>query len=341
MKQNMKEKKEQNRVPDASLSNQQGAALQNTKTATKTNSGRSMKKLKGIFKHWQLYAIMIPAILFYIFFMYRPMWGLQIAFKDFKIFTGIEASKWVGFKHFIKFLESPYFLRNLKNTLLINVYGLLFGFPVPIILALMLNEVKNVFFKKTVQTLTYLPHFISIVVIAGIVVNFLSPSNGLVNIIIEKLGGEKINFLVKPEYFRTIFISMNIWKEAGFNAIVYLAALSGIDPNLYEAAYVDGAGKFKRILHVTLPGIMPTIVVLLVLKIGSMLSVGYEAIILLYQPATFETADVISTYVYRLAFDNARYDYGAAVGLFNAIVSVILVVFANRVSKKLSGTSLW
>ena len=254
----------------------------------------------------------------------------------------MDKSPWVGFKHFSAFLSSPYFGRNLKNTLLINFYGLLFGFPIPILLALMLNEVKNLYFKKTIQTLTYLPHFISIVVIAGNVVNFLSPTNGLVNILIEKLGGEKVHFLIKKEYFRTIFITMNIWKEAGFNAIVYLAALSGIDPNLYEAAYVDGANKFKRIWHVTIPGIMPTIVVLLVLKIGGMLSVGYEAIILLYQPATYETADVISTYVYRMGLgEHAQYSYAAAVGLFNAVVSVILVMFANKVSKKLSGTSLW
>lgn len=305
-------------------------------------SNRLNKGIKNIFKHWQLYVIMIPAILFYIFFMYKPMWGLQIAFKDFKIFAGMDKSPWVGFKHFSAFLSSPYFGRNLKNTLLINFYGLLFGFPIPILLALMLNEVKNLYFKKTIQTLTYLPHFISIVVIAGIVVNFLSPTNGLVNILIEKLGGEKVHFLIKKEYFRTIFITMNIWKEAGFNAIVYLAALSGIDPNLYEAAYVDGANKFKRIWHVTIPGIMPTIVVLLVLKIGGMLSVGYEAIILLYQPATYETADVISTYVYRMGLgEHAQYSYAAAVGLFNAVVSVILVMFANKVSKKLSGTSLW
>ena len=305
-------------------------------------SNRLNKGIKNIFKHWQLYVIMIPAVLFYIFFMYKPMWGLQIAFKDYKIFAGMDKSPWVGFKHFSAFLSSPYFGRNLKNTLLINFYGLLFGFPIPILLALMLNEVKNLYFKKTIQTLTYLPHFISIVVIAGIVVNFLSPTNGLVNILIEKLGGEKVHFLIKKEYFRTIFITMNIWKEAGFNAIVYLAALSGIDPNLYEAAYVDGANKFKRIWHVTIPGIMPTIVVLLVLKIGGMLSVGYEAIILLYQPATYETADVISTYVYRMGLgEHAQYSYAAAVGLFNAVVSVILVMFANKVSKKLSGTSLW
>lgn len=305
----------------------------------KKGIGQSLKDMK---KHWQLFVIMIPAILFYIFFMYRPMWGLQIAFKDFKPFLGISKSKWVGFNHFIKFIESPYFFRTLKNTLLINVYGLLFGFPIPIILALMLNEVKNIRFKKTIQTLTYLPHFISIVVIAGIVTNFLS-LDGLANIVIEKAGGEKVQFLTVKEYFRTIFVSMNIWKESGFSAIVYLAALAGIDPNLYEAAYVDGASKFKRILHVTIPGIMPTIVVLLVMKIGSMLSVGYEAIILLYQPATYETADVISTYVYRMGFmSNGReYGYAAAVGLFNAIVSVILVVLANKISKKLSGTSLW
>lgn len=308
--------------------------------------GKTIKKQpeklgKGIKKHWQLFVILIPAFLFYIFFMYRPMWGLQLAFKDFKIFKGMAASEWVGFEHFIKFFRSPYFWRTIKNTFIINIYGLVFGFPIPIILALMLNEVRHTKFKKTIQTMTYLPHFVSIVVIAGIVVNFLSPTSGLVNIIIEQLGGERINFLTKKEYFRTIYTLMNIWKESGFNAIVYIAALSGIDPQLYDAAYVDGANKWKRIMNVTLPGIAPTIIILLILKIGKMLTVGYESIILLYQPATYETADVISTYVYRMGIANNQYDYATAVGMFNSIVSVCLVILANRLSRRYSDTSLW
>ena len=273
--------------------------------------------------------------------MYKPMLGLQIAFKDYSLFKGVALSPWVGLKHFQSFLGSPYFLQTLKNTLLINIYGLVIGFPIPIMLAILLNEVKSKNFKSTIQTLTYLPHFVSIVVIAGIVVNFLAPSNGLINIIIKKLGGEKIYFLVKPEYFRTIFISMNIWKEVGFSAIVYIAALSSVETQLYEAAYLDGAGKFKRILHVTLPGIMPTITILLILKIGKMLTIGFESILLLYQPVTYKTADVISTYVYRMGLINAQYDYATAVGLFNSVISLLLVIFANKISKTLSETSLW
>jgi putative aldouronate transport system permease protein len=325
-----------------------GGMHMNKATMTLKSSNKKSKEnnklsicIKKISKNKELLIMLIPSILFYIFFVYKPMFGLQIAFKDFSIFKGVAASKWVGFKHFSTFINSPFFFKTLKNTLLINVYGLLIGFPIPIILALLLNEVKNIRFKKTVQTLTYLPHFVSIVVIAGIVVNFLSPSSGLVNLIIEKFGGEKVYFLTKPQYFRSIFISMNVWKEAGFSAIVYIAALSGIDPQLYEAAYVDGAGKLKRIFNVTIPGLMPTIIILLILKIGKMLTVGFESIILLYQPVTYETADVISTYVYRMGLENSQFDYATAVGLFNSVISLLLVIFANRISRKLSDTSLW
>lgn len=296
---------------------------------------------RSIVKHRELLIILIPSVLFYLFFMYRPMTGLVIAFKDYSIFKGVSESPWVGFEHFISFFKSPYFGKLIRNTLLINVYGLVIGFPIPIVLALLLNEVKNTKFRSAVQTMTYLPHFISIVVIAGIVTNFLAPSNGLINILIDKFGGEKVYFLTKPEYFRSIFIGMNVWKEAGYQAIVYIAALAGIDPQLYDAAYVDGANKFKRMVHVTLPGIMPTITILLILKIGKMLTVGFEAIILLYQPVTYETADVINTYVYRMGLINAQHDYATAVGLFNSVVSVLLVVFANKISRKLSETSLW
>lgn len=288
-----------------------------------------------------LYYLLIPFIAWYLIFLYKPMYGLLIAFKDFSLWKGFDGSPWVGLENFKIFFESPYFFRCLKNTFLINIYGLLFGFPVPIILALLLNEVKNAKFKKTVQTMTYLPHFISAVVIAGIVVNFLAPTNGLINIVIEKLGGEKTYFLIKPEYFRTIYISMNIWKEAGFGAVIYIAALSGIDQQLYEAAIIDGANRWKQTLHVTIPGILPTIIIMLILRIGRLLEVGYETIILLYQPATYETADVLNTFIYRYGLQEGQYDLATAAGLFNAVVAFILVYMANRISRKVSETSLW
>jgi putative aldouronate transport system permease protein len=269
------------------------------------------------------------------------MWGLQIAFKDYSLFKGLAGSPWVALDNFKEFFNSPYFLRNLKNTFVINLYSLIFGFPAPIILALLFNEVKSAFFKKSVQTMTYLPHFVSTVIVAGIVTNLLAPSNGLINILIDKFGGEKIYFLTKPEYFRTIYTAMNIWKEAGFGAIVYIAALSSVDQEQYEAATIDGANKWKQVIHVTLPGILPTIVIMLILRIGSLLDVGYESIILLYQPATYETADVISTYVYRAGLQEGRYDLATAVGLFNSIVALILVYSANKISNKVSENGLW
>ncbi|WP_339288945.1 ABC transporter permease subunit [Paenibacillus sp. FSL E2-0201] len=303
----------------------------------------NFKEIKtNLIRDRYLYLLLIPFLAWYIIFAYKPMYGLQIAFKDFSVYKGIEASPWVGFEHFETFFKSPYFWRLLKNTVLLSLYQLLFAFPVPIILALLFNELKNGVFKATVQTFTYLPHFISVVVVAGIVTNFLAPSNGIVNILIEMMGGEKQYFLTNPDYFRTIFIgSMDIWKEAGFGTIIYIAALSGVNPALYEAAVIDGANKWKQMWHITLPAIIPTISIMLVMKVGSMLEVGYEAIILLYQPATYETADVINTYVYRSGLQDARYDLATAVGLFNAVVGFILVVFANKMSKKLTETGLW
>lgn len=287
------------------------------------------------------YILLIPFIIWYVVFAYKPMYGLQIAFKDFSVFKGIAASPWVGFEHFIEFFHGPYFWRTIKNTLLISLYSIVWGFPAPIVLALLLNEVRNVMFKKTVQTLTYLPHFISVVVVAGIVTNFLAPSNGLINIMLDKLGMEKIYFLTVPEYFRTIFVSMNIWKETGFNAILYIAALSGINPELYEAAVIDGANKWKQIWNVTLPGILPTIMIMFILRIGHILDVGYEAIILLYQPATYETADVISTYMYRSGIREGNYDLTTAVGLFNSAIGLMLVIVANKLSKRFTESGLW
>ncbi len=294
----------------------------------------------AIKNHWLLYLVIIPFVLWYAIFMYKPMYGLQIAFKDYEVLKGIEESVWLGFEHFEEFFTDSEFWRAFTNTLIISAYDLLFAFPAPIILALMLNEVRHGGFKKIIQTVTYLPHFISVVVIAGLVTSFFAPS-GIVNIVIQMFGGESTYFLIKPEYFRTIFTGMGIWKGVGFGAVVYIAALAGVDETLYEAAKIDGAGKLSQIWNITLPSIAPTIMVMLILKIGTLLSVSYEAVILLYQPATYETADIISTYVYRYGLQNGRYDFATAVGLMNSIIGFILVFISNTLSKKFSETSVF
>lgn len=291
-------------------------------------------------KNAVLYIILIPFLLWMLIFQYKPMWGLQIAFKDYSLFGGMAESDWVGFEHFKVFLTGPYFWRLLRNTVMIGFYGLLFGFPAPILLALMLNEVKNKTYKKSLQTAMYIPYFISTVVVAGIVTNILSPT-GLVNVIIEKLGFEGIYFLTEPKYFRTIYTTMTIWQSCGYNAIIYLAALSGIDVQLYEAAQIDGANKFKQMLHVTFPGILPTVIIMLIMNCGSLVNVGFESIILLYQPSTYEVADVISSYVYRIGLTDGDYGLATAVGVFNSVVALLFVSLANTISKRVSEYSLW
>lgn len=303
---------------------------------------RESKFLKNIKKDKLLYLLLVPFIIWYLIFQYKPMYGLIIAFQDFSLFKGISGSEWVGLDHFIAFFNSDYFYRTIKNTVIISGYSLLIAFPIPIILALMLNEVRHKLFRSTVQTFIYLPYFISIVVVAGIVTNFLAPSNGLINILLDKMGLDKQYFLTLPQYFRTIYIfSMDIWKEAGFSAIIYIAAIAGVNPQLYEAATIDGATRFQQMLRITIPAILPTITIMLILKIGNLMEVGYEAIILLYQPATYETADIINTYVYRSGLQDGQYGLAAAVGLFNAVISLILVVGANKISKKVTDNGLW
>lgn len=288
-----------------------------------------------------LYLILLPFIIWYAVFMFKPMYGMVIAFKDYSLFRGISGSEWVGLKNFKDFLTSPEFYVTLKNTLMLNVYSLLLEFPFAILLALMLNEVKNKYFKTIVQTASFIPYFIAIVVAIGITINILSPSTGVVNVFLEKLGFERVYFLAKPEFFRGIFTGLNMWKTAGFNAVIYLAALTAVDEQLYEAAKIDGANKFQQLRHITIPAIIPTIVVMLVLKVGSMLNVAFEIVLLLYQPATYETADVISTYVYRTGMLMQDFGLATAVGLFNAVVGFILVYSANRWSKKVTQSSLW
>ena len=292
-----------------------------------------------LYRNGVLYIMAIPVILYFILFMYLPMFGLVIAFKKYDIAKGIFGSQWVGFKYFKEFFTGLYFKRTLKNTLMLSGGNILFGFPAPIIFALLLNELRNKHFKKTVQTITYLPHFISLVVVCGMLTNFFS-SDGVATQIIMKFGGEKMNYLASTKYFRTIYIASEIWQSIGWNSIIYLAALTGIDMQLYEAAVIDGAGKWKQMLHVTLPGILPTISVMLILEIGKMLSLGYEKVILLYSPNTYEVADIISSFVYRKGLNNFMYSYASAVGLFQSVVNIILLIASNKLSKHISGSAL-
>lgn len=287
-----------------------------------------------------VYLMVLPVLVYYIVFDYIPMYGVSIAFKEFSPVKGILRSPWIGLEYFKEFLGSLYFWRLLKNTILLNVYNILWGFPAPIIFALMLNEIKNTYFKRFTQTVTYMPHFISLIVICGLIADF-TKTDGLINQIILIFGGEKSNLLMKPEMFRTIYIASGIWQGLGWNSIIYLSALSAISNELYEAAYIDGAGKWKQMIHVTLPGIAPTIIVLLILRIGSMLNVGFEKIILLYNPMTYETADVISSFVYRKGLLESNYSYATAVGLFNSVINLSLLIATNKLSKKYSETSLW
>ncbi|MDF2925737.1 MAG: sugar transporter permease [Paenibacillaceae bacterium] len=287
-----------------------------------------------------LYLMLLPFALYYVLFYYLPFGGLRMAFMDYKPFLGMSGSPWVGLEKFTEFFTGPYFWRVTLNTVTISVINIIFGFPIPILLAILFNELRHKGFRTFVQTISYMPHFISTVVIAGLVVNFLSPSAGIVNVLLGKLGFESVYFLTKPEFFRWIYLLQGVWAGAGFASIIYYSSLMSIDSSLYEAAKIDGADRWKQTLHITLPGLMPTIGIMLLLEIGHIMQVGYEMIILLYQPITYETADVISTFVYRVGIQNSDYSMSTAVGLFNGIVSLILVLTANKLSKKISDVSI-
>ncbi len=311
---------------------------QGSNTKRKSTLGKFVETVK---KEKYLWLLILPGIIWYIIFAYMPMYGLIIAFKDFSPYKGIADSRWVGFMWFQQFFESQFFWSLIRNTILLNIYGIIFSFPIPVILALLLNEVQHIWYKKIAQTISYLPHFISTVVVVGIMANFLSPVDGTVNRIIEALGGQSINFMIEPKWFRTLYIVSGIWQEAGWGSIIYLAALSGIDTQLYEAATVDGASKLKQLWHISIPGILPTIIIMLILNLGHMLSIGYEKIILMYTPATYEVADVINTYVYRRGLINGEYSFGTAVGMFQSILNFAFIILANRISKKVTEVSLW
>jgi putative aldouronate transport system permease protein len=302
-------------------------------------------RLAAVWRHIkrdrQLLILFTPCLVFYILFRYGPLYGLIIAFKDYSVYEGILGSKWVGFAHFKQFFTSPDFWLLFKNTLLLGFFTLVWTFPFPILFAVMLNEVRYAKFKKTVQTFSYLPAFLSVVIISSMIIDFLSPTHGLVNVVLQALGLKPVYFLAAPEWFRTIYVSSEIWQNMGYEAIIYLAAIAGLDPTLYEAAKVDGATRFQMMRYITVPGIMPTVLVMFILKSGAMFRIGYEKVLLLYNPLTYEVADVFSTYVYRKGLLETNYSYAAAVGLFEAAIALVMLTVSNYVSRKAGGRGLW
>jgi putative aldouronate transport system permease protein len=302
--------------------------------------GRAAIIKKDFIKNRTLYLLVLPVLAYFIIFHYIPMFGVHIAFKEYRPGLGFLRSQWVGLKHFRAFFESPNFLRLTRNTILLNVYSLVFGFPAPVLLALLLNEVRNAYFKKIVQTVSYLPHFISLVVICGMIRDFVGYEGFITNIFVA-LGGERVNLLQKSDYFRTIFVASGMWQNVGWGSIIYFAALSSIDPELYQAAIVDGAGRLKQAIHITIPGILPTVIILLILNLGRMMNVSYEKVILLYNPSTYETADVISSYVYRKGLEEMKFSFSSAVGLFNSVINLVFLVSANYLSRRFTDSSLW
>jgi putative aldouronate transport system permease protein len=292
-------------------------------------------------KDWQLYSLLALPIIYYIIFKYIPMFGSIIAFRKYVPGGPAFGTQWVGLKYFKMFITDATFWGVFKNTLTLSISSLVIGFPFPIILALLLNEITNKRFKKFVQTASYLPHFLSTVIVAGMIMEILSPSSGVVNMLLKKLTGNTINFLAEAGWFRTIYVSSGIWQGIGLGAILYLAALSNIDRELYESARIDGADRWKQTLHITIPGIMPTISTLLILNLGGVMGVGFEKILILQNPLTYSTSDVISTYLYRLGLQSNNFSYATAIGLFEAIIGLVLVLSANLVSRKINETSLW
>lgn len=295
---------------------------------------------KNVKRNWQIYIFLLPALIYFFVLHYIPMYGVQIAFKNFIATKGIWGSPWIGFDHFTRFFNSYYFWRLLKNTLILSAYQLVL-FPLPIILALSLHELRNGWFKKWAQTLTYAPHFISVVVVVGMIVIFFDPTTGLLNNFIVLMGGEPIHFLTSPKWFRHVFTWTGVWQTLGWGSIIYLAALAGVNPELHEAAKVDGATRIQRIIHINIPSILPTIVILFILNIGSFMTVGFEKVLLMQNNLNRSTSDVIQTFVYQTGLLEGQYSFAAAIGLFDSIINIILLVVFNYVARKTSDTSLW
>lgn len=295
---------------------------------------------RDLIRHADAYVLAVPVVIFYILFCYKPMYGIIIAFKDYSPAAGVWDSEWVGLQHFIDFFDSYYFTRILKNTLTISLASIIFGFPAPIIFALLLNEIKNLKYKKVVQTISYMPHFISLVVVANIVHLFVKDT-GVITSFFALFGMERISLLSVPQYFVPIYVISGIWQELGWGAIIYLSALAGIDQELYEAARIDGANRWKQTIHITLPGISGTVIIMLLLRIGGLMNVGYEKIILLYNQGIYDTADVISTFVYRKGLLNYEWSFSTAVGVFNSVINFAIVLIFNKISRRLTEVSLW
>ena len=313
----------------------------NAKAPKRENKSWQRRLIQNSRENYQLYSLLLPGVVFIFIFAYVPMYGAQIAFRDFSFRKGIWGSDWVGLKHFYRYITSSNFWPLLKNTLGISVYSLVAGFPIPILLAFMLNEVRSARFKKTIQMITYIPHFISTVAICSMITLFLDRSTGVFNLIIAALGGNPTAFLSEPRYFKTIYVVSGIWQSTGWGTIIYLAALSAIDQQMIEAARIDGASRIQKIVYIDLPSIVPTIMILLILQVGSLINVGYEKILLMQNSLNMEASDVISTYVYRLGIRDAQYSYTTAIGLFNAVVNVVLLVSFNALARRLGETSLW
>jgi putative aldouronate transport system permease protein len=299
------------------------------------------RAFKRIVMRYDLYLMLLLPISWYLIFQYGPMYGLQIAFKDFNPAFGFLGSEWVGFENFERFFSSYYFERLLWNTLSISLFSLLIAFPIPIFLALLINEIQSTKLKKWIQNVTYMPHFISVVVIVGMLSLFLNPTGGFVNVVLNAIGLESIAFLEQPEWFKTIFIGSNIWQNMGWQSIIYIAALAGVDPQLYEAAKIDGASRLQRVLHVSLPSIFPVIIILLILDIGHFMNVGFEKILLMQNSLNMESSDVIQTFIYRNGILNGDFSYSTAIGLFNSVINFVLLIFVNHYARKKAETSLW
>ncbi|MBB4823388.1 putative aldouronate transport system permease protein [Sporosarcina luteola] len=320
----------------------ENVAVKTLKSEEKKEAKRKArsKRWKSVWRNWELYVLLSPVILYFLVFHYFPLYGLQIAFKDFIASKGILGSPWVGFKHFERFFNSYYFWRLIKNTIGIGVFTLAISFPVPIIIALMLNEVKSLRYKKFVQTVIYAPHFLSTVVVVGMLLLFVKP-DGMINQVVRLFGGTPIDFISEPSWFKSLYVFSDVWQTMGWSSIIYIAALAAVDPAQHEAAMIDGASRFQRIIHINIPAIMPTIVILFILNAGSVMAVGFEKVYLMQNDLNMSASDVISTFVYRSGILEAQYSFSAAVGLFNSIINFIMLLMVNQFAKKVNETSLW
>lgn len=312
----------------------------NRKTPKKSQY-KGEKEWKNYWKHRRLMILFLPGLAYFLIFHYFPIYGVTIAFKDFQVLKGINGSPWIGFQHFEDLFALNGFWQVFRNTLIISFYKLVFGFPAPIIFALLLNELRSMFFKRFIQTVSYLPHFVSWVILSGIFIQFLSPSMGPINIALKAIGLEPIYFLADSSWFRSVLVSTDVWKDLGWGAIIYLAALSGINPDLYEASTVDGANRWDQMWHITLPGIVPVVVIMFIFAVGKLLSDDFDQVFNLYNPAVYDVGDVLSTYTYRSGLESMQFSFATAIGLFKNVISFALIIIVNQISKKFSEYSLW